>query len=83
MMFSVFTACFAYIFNDKVFKKENEEFNQKMNTLKDNLNETKSSIDEIKRKTILNEDELAEMKETINNLSERIDYLIDIVEKKE
>ena len=27
--------------------------------------------------------ELAEMKETINNLSQQMDYLIDIIEKKE
>lgn len=83
VMFSIVTASFSHIFTEKVFKRDNEEFNQKVNALKDNMNEVKSSIEEIREKTDSNDEELAEMKENINNLSERIDYLIDIVEKKE
>lgn len=83
VMFSIVTASFSHIFTEKVFKRDNEEFNQKMNMVRDNMIETKSSIDEIRKKTISNEEELAEMKETINNLSQQMDYLIDIIEKKE
>lgn len=82
LAFSILTASFAYVFNERIFKKENEEFNQKVNTVKDNLNETKSAIDEIKEKTLSNEEELAEMKESIDNLSERIDNLIELLENK-
>ena len=77
--FSVLTASFAYAFNERIFKKENEEFNRKVNSIKDNLNETKSAIDEIREREISNEKELAEIKENINNLSERIDNLIEII----
>lgn len=82
LAFSILTASFAYVFNERIFKKENEEFNQKVNAVKDNLNETKSAIDEIKEKTLSNEEELAEMKESIDNLSERIDNLIELLENK-
>ncbi len=77
LAFSILTASFAYVFNERIFKKENEQFNQKVNAVKDNLNETKSAIDEIKEKTLSNEEELAEMKENINNLSMKIDRLLN------
>ena len=82
LAFSVLTASFAYAFNERIFKKENEEFNQKVNAVKDNLNETKSAIDEIKEKTMSNEEELAEMKESIDKLSRNVDYLIELLENK-
>ena len=83
LMFSIVTASFSHIFTEKVFKRDNEEFNQKMNMVRDNMIETKSSIDEIREKVNSNDEELAELKENINNLSNRVDYLIDIIEKKE
>lgn len=82
LAFSVLTASFAYVFNERIFKKENEEFNQKVNAVKESMSETKSAIDEIKEKTLSNEKELAEMKENINNLSMKIDYLIELLENK-
>lgn len=83
LMFSVLTASFAYFFNQKIFKEENDEFNKKVNTLKENLDKTKESIDKIKEKTISNDEELAEIKENVKDLSNRMDYLIDLIEKKE
>ena len=83
LMFSIFTASFAYMFNDRIFKKENDEFNQRVDSLKDNMNETVASIDAIKEKVNSNEVELAEIKENINELSVKIDELIKIIEKKE
>ena len=83
LMFSIVTASFSHIFTEKVFKRDNEEFNQKMNMVRDNMIETKSSIDEIREKVNSNDEELAELKENINNLSNSVDYLIDIIEKKE
>ena len=82
LMFSIFTASFAYLFNDRIFKKENDEFNQKVNAIKDNLNETKSSIDEIKDKANSNDEKLMKIEEDIENLSRKVDNLIEIVEKK-
>jgi ABC-type multidrug transport system fused ATPase/permease subunit len=83
LMFSIFTASFAYMFNDRIFKKENDEFNQRVDSLKDNMNETVTSIDAIKEKVNSNDVELAEIKENINELSVKIDELIKIIEKKE
>lgn len=83
LMFSIVTASFAYVFNDKVFKKENKNFNKRVNTLRSHLNQTVESIDEIKEKVDSNDRELAEIKESINNLSHDVDYLIQIIEKKE
>lgn len=82
LMFSIFTASFAYLFNERVFKEENEEFNQKVNAIKENLNEAKSSIDEIQEKASSNDERLVKMEEDIENLSAKIDNLIEIVEKK-
>lgn len=82
LLFSVFTASFAHIFNERIFKKENKAYNQKINAIKDNLKETKSSIDEIREKAYSNEKELAEVKENIKDLSERIDRLTDLIEKR-
>lgn len=80
--FSILTASFAYLFNEKIFKKENEEYNLKMNEIKGNLNEARSSIEEIKEKTISHEEELAEMKENIDKLSHNVDHLIELLENK-
>ena len=82
LMFSIFTASFAYLFNERVFKEENEEFNQKVNAIKENLNEAKSSIDEIREKASSNDERVVKMEEDIENLSARIDNLIEIIEKK-
>ena len=89
LMFSMVTASFGYIFNEKIFKEENVEFNQKVNSIKENLYESKSQIHEIKEKAASNEVELEKINERLdileentNNLTERIDYLIDLFEKK-
>lgn len=82
LMFSIFTASFSYLFNERVFKEENEEFNKKVNLIKENLKEVKSSIDEIKEKASSNDERLVKMEENIDNLSAKIDNLIEIVEKK-
>lgn len=90
LMFSIFTASFAYLFNEKVFREENEEFHEKINTVRENLAENKETVDEIRKSTLSTSQELAEVKEKLNkseenikNLEERIDYLIDLIEKKE
>ena len=89
LMFSIFTGSFAYLFNDKVFKEENEEFNQKINQLKSSLMEAQDSINEIKENANNNNVELNNLKaqldkteENINMLSLKIDKLIELVEKK-
>lgn len=83
VMFSIITASFSHIFTEKVFKRDNEEFNKKMNTVKDNMVETKLSLDEIREKVNSTDEELAELRENINNLSKQMDNLIEIIEKKE
>ncbi|MBR5503080.1 MAG: hypothetical protein IKV87_01340 [Methanobrevibacter sp.] len=90
LMFSVFTASFSYIFNDKVFKEENEEFNEKVQSIKDELREYMESVEKIREKTSSSNEEIFEIKEklakseeNIKNLESRIDYLIELVEKKE
>ena len=47
LMFSIITAIFAYIFNKKIFKDENGEFHTKINTIRESVNETRASIEEI------------------------------------
>ena len=90
LMFSIFTASFAYLFNEKVFREENEDFHEKINTVKENLAENKEMVNEIRQSTLSTSQEIAEVKEKLNkseenikNLEERIDYLIDMIEKKE
>lgn len=90
LMFSIFTASFAYLFNEKVFREENEDFHEKINTVKENLAENKERVEEIRQSTLSTSEEIAEVKEKLNkseenikNLEERIDYLIDMIEKKE
>ena len=90
LMFSIFTASFAYLFNEKVFREENEDFHEKINTVKENLAENKERVEEIRQSTLSTSQEIAEVKEMLNkseenikNLEERIDYLIDMIEKKE
>ena len=89
LMFSMVTASFGYLFTEKIFKDENVEFNQKANAIKENLHETRFQIDEIKEKAVSNErglekinERLNKKKENTNNLTERIDYLIEIIDKK-
>ena len=82
-MFSIVTASFAYVFNERVFKKENKEFNKRVVTLRNHLDQTVTSIGEIKERVDSNDKELAEIKESINKLSRDVDYLIEIIEKKE
>lgn len=89
LMFSIFTASFSYLFTEKVFKQENDEFNQKMNFLKENLYNTKVSIDEIRENASLNNEDLEliskrldKLEENTDNLSKRMDYIIEIIEKK-
>ena len=88
-MFSIFTASFSYLFTEKVFKQENDEFNQKMNFLKENLYNTKVSIDEIRENASSNNEDLEliskrldKLEENTDNLSKRMDYIIEIIEKK-
>ncbi|ADC46659.1 ion transport protein [Methanobrevibacter ruminantium M1] len=90
LMFSIFTASFAYLFNEKVFREENEDFHEKINTVRENLAENKERVEEIRQSTLSTSEEIAEVKEKLNkseenikNLEERIDYLIDMIEKKE
>lgn len=90
LMFSIFTASFAYLFNEKVFREENEDFHEKINTVRENLAENKEMVNEIRQSTLSTSQEMAEVKEKLNkseenikNLEERIDYLIDMIEKKE
>jgi len=89
LMFSILTASFAYLFNDKVFKEENEEFNEKLTILKKGMEDNKQSIEEIKERSISSNEDIMEIKErlkkneeSIKNLEENISYLIELVEKK-
>lgn len=89
LLFSVLTASFAYIFNDKVFKEENYEFIRKVNTIKKHLIETNNSITDIKNKIEISDKELLNIKEKLNKtendikiLNKKVDYLINIIEKK-
>ena len=89
LMFSIFTASFAYLFNNKVFREENKEFNNQLNQLKEYLRKNQDSINEIKEKISYDDGEMEKiskrldnLEENTNNLSERIDYLIEIIEKK-
>ena len=89
LMFSIFTASFAYLFNNKVFREENKEFNNQLNQLKDYLRKNQDSINEIKEKINRDDEEMEKiskrldnLEENTNNLSERIDYLIEIIGKK-
>ena len=88
-MFSIFTASFSYLFTEKVFRQENDEFNKKMNFLKDNLYNTKVSIDEIRENASSNNEDLElinkrldKLEENTDNLSKSMDYIIEIIEKK-
>ncbi|MBP5700648.1 MAG: hypothetical protein J6W71_07395 [Methanobrevibacter sp.] len=47
------------------------------------MDQTVTSIGEIKERVDSNDKDLAEIKESINNLSRDVDYLIEIIEKKE
>ena len=49
-MFSIFTASFSYLFTEKVFKQENDEFNQKMNQSR--LHFQASGVDELTRQIV-------------------------------
>ena len=89
LMFSIFTASFSYLFTEKVFRQENDEFNKKMNFLKDNLYNTKVSIDEIRENASSNNEDLElinkrldKLEENTDNLSKSMDYIIEIIEKK-
>lgn len=89
VMFSVVTASFGYIFNEKVFKEENEEFNNKISMLKENAIETRDSINEIKQKAVSNDanlerinERLDNLEENVNNMAARMDELIEIIGKK-
>ena len=103
-MFSVFTASFAYLFNDKVFREENKEFTEKINHLKEKIGENKAAIEEISESSSLTNEEISKIRESssstseeisqikeklkeseenIKNLENRIDYLIELIEKKE
>ena len=58
LMFSIFTASFSYVFTEKVFRQENDEFNKRWNFLKDNLYNKKVSIDEIRENASSNNEDL-------------------------
>ena len=69
--------------------RKNDEFNKKMNFLKDNLYNTKVSIDEIRENASSNNEDLElinkrldKLEENTDNLSKSMDYIIGIIEKK-
>ena len=82
LMFSIITASFAYLFNNTIFKDEDGEFNRKVDALKESMNETNSSIKEIKEKVNSNDEDLAEIKENMKELSQQMDNLMEIIEKR-
>ena len=88
LTFSLLTASFAYIFNDKVFREENENFNNKVKNIKEHLIETRDSTIDLKNKSENSNKEILYIKDKLNKtendireLNEKLDYLINLIEK--
>lgn len=88
-LFSIVTASFAYMFNEKVFKEENQYFTDRLNHIKENVRQSNDSIAEIREKSLSTEADLSEIREkldktdeNIKDINSKIDYLIEIIEKK-
>ncbi len=70
LMFSIFTASMAYLFNKKVFSEENEEFIKSGYAIRDNVNETRL---EIVKKVGTLKDNFNEARLEISEIKEKVD----------